>query len=132
MAENIEFTVREALPEDASAILNLIKGLCIYEKEPLSQVVITEKELLNDGLNCSNGEEKFFHCLVAETQRTGVGTALLKKLSETALEKKCARIMWMCLDWNTTAKDFYAKIGAEEQNEWRLYHFRGEQMKKFL
>ena len=51
---------------------------------------------------------------------------------QIALEQKCARKAWLCLDGNTTAKQFYAKIGAEEQNQWKIFYFNKENIVNFL
>eukprot|EP00112_Aurelia_sp_Birch-Aquarium-sp1_P016801 Seg384.2 transcript_id=Seg384.2/GoldUCD/mRNA.D3Y31 product="Diamine acetyltransferase 2" protein_id=Seg384.2/GoldUCD/D3Y31 len=67
-----------------------------------------------------------------ECRGIGIGTAFFKRLGKIAVEKKCCRIMFVCLDWNTSAKEFYASIGAEEQPEWRSFYFKNENIQKFL
>lgn len=49
----------------------------------------------------------------------GYGSALLKEVTRLALEDDCQRVHWLVLDWNQTAIDFYRKIGADYQPEWR-------------
>ncbi|XP_073255122.1 thialysine N-epsilon-acetyltransferase-like [Porites lutea] len=58
--------VREAVAEDVPDILQLIKDLAVYEKEPASVVKVTEEEMLRDGF----GESPWFNCLIAEVIQT--------------------------------------------------------------
>ena len=54
-------TIRAATPADVPLILQFIRGLAIYEREP-DAVTATEADLLRDGF----GPEPYFHCLIAE------------------------------------------------------------------
>jgi len=62
----------------------------------------------------------------------GIGTRLFKRLGEIALDTKCCRIAFVCLDWNEPSKEFYTRIGADEQPEWRLFQFTNERIKSFI
>jgi GNAT superfamily N-acetyltransferase len=61
----------------------------------------------------------------AEHRRTGVGGALLAHVARIAAERGCTRLEWAALDWNTPALDFYARLGADRLDEWRLHRLDG-------
>jgi GNAT superfamily N-acetyltransferase len=56
-----------------------------------------------------------------EQRRFGVGGALLARVAEIALNRGCARLEWAALTWNTPALDFYAKLGAQQLDEWVMH-----------
>lgn len=60
-------SIRFATPADVPAILNLVRLLAAYEREP-DAVQATEADLLRDGF----GEHPHFECLIAE-ERDGKG-----------------------------------------------------------
>lgn len=52
----------------------------------------------------------------------GIGTALFAEAKRLANELGCSRLEWKCLDWNTSAQEFYKKIGGEISNDgWLTY-----------
>jgi GNAT superfamily N-acetyltransferase len=55
------YSIRAATPADIPAILDLIRALAAYEREP-DAVKTTEADLLRDGF----GEQPCFECLIAE------------------------------------------------------------------
>ncbi|XP_074633610.1 thialysine N-epsilon-acetyltransferase-like [Acropora palmata] len=54
--------VRDAVAEDIPDILQMIKDLAVFEKEPETVVKISEEVMLRDGF----GESPWFGCLIAE------------------------------------------------------------------
>ena len=56
----------------------------------------------------------------------GFGKALLKKLARIAVERKCGRLEWACLDWNRPSIDFYLSLGAQPMDEWTTYRLTGK------
>jgi GNAT superfamily N-acetyltransferase len=151
--------IREAIPADVPLILEFIRALAVYEREP-DAVTATEADLLRDGF----GEQPYFHCLIAEYENRpagfafyffnystwtgrpglyledifvhpefrglGIGKALLARVAAIAVEKNCPRLQWEVLDWNTSAVDFYAKLGASFLDEWRNVRMTGEALEK--
>jgi GNAT superfamily N-acetyltransferase len=147
--------IRAAEPVDVALVLELIRELAIYEREP-DAVVATETDLLRDGF----GERPFFHCLIAEWDGApagfalyffnystwrgrpgihledvfvrpefrgrGIGKALVVKVAAIAVENQCARFQWDVLDWNQPAIDFYHSLGAKFLSEWRIMRVSGE------
>jgi GNAT superfamily N-acetyltransferase len=147
--------IRTAEAADAALILELIRSLAVYEREP-EAVVATEEDILRDGF----GDRPLFRCLIAEwdgiavgfafyffnysTWRgrpgihledlfvrpefrgKGIGKALLIKVAAVAVENQCARFQWDVLDWNQPAIDFYHSLGAKFMSEWRIMRVSGE------
>nr|WP_298792130.1 GNAT family N-acetyltransferase [uncultured Allomuricauda sp.] len=68
----MNFSIRNAVKEDMGAVLALIQELAEFEKDP-NAVEVTQENLINDGF----GENKLFHCFVAENQGDIVGIALV-------------------------------------------------------
>lgn len=153
------FHIRPATRNDAGIILDFIRALAIYEREP-DAVQATEEDLLRHGF----GENPYYACLIAEEDGApagfalyffdystwlgkpglyledifvhpefrgrGIGKALLQRLAGIALEKGCARMKWNVLDWNTPAIEFYGAMGAELQKEWLNVRLSGDALQK--
>ncbi|XP_021570297.1 diamine acetyltransferase 2 isoform X2 [Carlito syrichta] len=127
--------IRGAKEEDCGEILKLIRELAEYEKLS-DQVKISEEALRADGF----GENPFYHCLVAEIlpapgelQGQGIGSKIIKKVAEVALDKGCSQFRLAVLDWNQKAIDLYKALGAQDLTEaegWHSFRFEEEVMKK--
>ena len=157
MKEN--FVIRPAKREEIGKILDFIKYIAEYEKM-LDQVVATEelldewifqKGLVNVLFAEENGEVVGFALFFSnfstfvgraglyledlfvkpEHRGKGYGKALLKKLAQIAVERKCRRMEWCCLDWNTPSINFYKSVGAIPMDEWTTYRLAGESLDKF-
>jgi GNAT superfamily N-acetyltransferase len=151
--------IREATLADIPQILNFIRALAAYEREP-DAVTATEADLLSHGF----GPNPFYFCLIAEHENQpagfafyffnystwkgrpglyledlfvqpefrglGIGKALLEKVAAIAVEKDCPRLQWEVLDWNTPAIEFYRAMGAEFLDEWRNVRVSGEALRR--
>jgi GNAT superfamily N-acetyltransferase len=147
--------IRPAIRDDVPLILDLIRELALYEREP-DAVNATVEALLRDGF----GDKPAFHVLIAEdtegpagfalyffTYSTwegrsclyledlfvreafrgrGIGLALMRTLAAEAVTRGCPRFQWQVLDWNQPAIDFYQRFGADVQREWQTVRLEGE------
>ena len=145
-----QINIRKWQKDDIPEVLNLIKDLAIYEKEP-NAVHTTEEDLLRDGFS----DNPFFHCIVGELngkvegfalyfftwstwegrpslyledlfvreekRGNSLGLKLFKQLAVIACEQDCNRFEWAVLDWNQLARDFYHGLGAYHKNGWLPY-----------
>ncbi|WP_195279436.1 GNAT family N-acetyltransferase [Clostridium sp. J1101437_171009_A5] len=149
-----ELAFRSATREDVPLILQFIRELADYEKM-LHEVVADEATLeewifdrqkaevlfaLVDGNEI--GFALFFHNFSTFLGRAGIyledlyvkpeyrgkgyGKAILKRLASIAVERKCGRLEWWCLDWNQPSIDFYRSLGAEPMSDWTVYRIAGD------
>ena len=156
----MEFTIREASPEDMSQVLELVKELADFEKEG-NAVEVTVDDLLKDGFS----DPKKFHCFVAENlgnivgmalvyprystwkgpvihledlivtekmRGTGLGTALLNEVVKYGNSLGVKRISWEVLDWNEPAINFYESKGANVMRDWDVVQLNEQGMELFL
>lgn len=152
-------TFRSAERKDVSKILFFIKQLAEYEK--LANEVVATEEILNEWIfdkgraevifAVADGKEVgfalFFHnfstflgrsglyledlFVLPEYRGKGYGKGLLRKLASIAVERKCGRMEWVCLDWNKPSIDFYLSIGAEPMSDWTIYRLAGKTLTDF-
>ena len=137
--------IREAKPKDISAVLQLIRELANFEREPKA-VVNTESELhqhvfkdkicnaiVADDNNEIIGFALYYNsystwkgkCLYLEDlyvqearRKHGIGALLFEKIISIAEYQKVRRLEWLVLDWNQPAIQFYKKYEANLDNSW--------------
>jgi len=152
--------IRKGTANDMKSVLNLIKELAIYEKEP-DAFLVKEADLIRDGF----GENPLFHTVVAEvsgeiigmalyyyrystwkgktihledlivteqSRGTGAGFALYQEIMKQGKIDNVRRIEWNVLDWNTPAIDFYEKSGAKVLCDWRVAHMDEQGINNFI
>jgi len=139
--------IRFATMDDADAIVDLVRALALYEKEPLASVKLTADDIRRDGF----GAARRFEVLLAEedgkalgfalffpnystwegraglfiedlfvreeARGRGLGRKLVAAVAAIAQARDCPRIDLNVLDWNPT-RDFYHRIG--------VYHMQDE------
>ena len=59
-------------------------------------------------------------------RRHGYGRALLKALAEVCAERGYRRLEWSVLDWNERSIRFYRSIGAVGMDEWTVQRLTGD------
>jgi GNAT superfamily N-acetyltransferase len=147
--------VRAAGPEDAGLILELVRELAAFEREPDAVAATAEdfrRELASDhpAFGCLIAEldgrpagfALFFHNFSTfkgrpgiyledlfvrpEARGRGIGKRLLAWLARTAVERRCARLEWAVLDWNEPSIGFYRSLGAVAMDEWTTFRLTGE------
>ncbi len=57
----------------------------------------------------------------ASCRTMGAGGMLFEHITQLAQQRGCGRVDWQVLDWNTLAREFYARRGATHEKEWLLY-----------
>ena len=147
--------IRIASESDLPLILQFIKDLAEYERLA-HEVVATEdilrttlfgqprvaEVLIGEADGKPAGFALFFHNFSTFLGRPGIyledlfvkpdfrgrgyGKALLSRLAQIAHERKCGRLEWAVLNWNTPAIDFYKSLGAVPMDQWTVYRVTGK------
>jgi len=68
--------------------------------------------------------------VVPEERGHGAGRALLRELARIAARRRCGRMEWAVLDWNTPSIRFYEKLGAGLRKEWILTRLTGAPLRR--
>lgn len=143
-------SIRFATPRDADVIVQFVRALAEYEREP--EAVEATPAVLRAQMESADPP---FECLIAEQdgvaagfalffrnystwrgrpglfledlfvtpqhRRKGIGRALLQHLAAISVERGYGRMEWSVLDWNTPAHDFYRAIGAAPMDQWTVW-----------
>lgn len=149
--------LRAARPGDETGILDCIRALAVYEKEP--DAVENTADALRDTL-FGAGPRAFCHVVeregvivgiaiwfltystwtgrhgiwledlfVDEAQRgSGYGRALISSLAEVCVDRGYSRLEWTVLDWNAPSIAFYRSIGAAPMTEWTTQRLTGDSL----
>ena len=60
-----------------------------------------------------------------EQRGHGHGRALLAELARICVQRGYRRLEWWVLDWNTSARGFYASLGATAMDAWTVHRLTG-------
>jgi GNAT superfamily N-acetyltransferase len=152
-------TVRRGGPDDAAVICELIRGLARYERLERHCVIDLAavrrhgfgRTRYFDTLICRRGRRPIGFALyfftystflgqptlyledlfvVPEERGRGAGRALLKALARIAVRRRCGRMEWAVLDWNTPSIRFYRRLGAGLRKEWILTRLTGAPLRR--
>lgn len=145
MPKNLELRLRKAGPEDAPAILELVRELAIFEKAP--EAVKTTESDYREGLNTGlfdviltehdqygvvgmvlffpyfstwGGKTLYLEDFIVREpyRRLGIGRLLFEAFLDEARSQNAKKVKWQVLDWNEPAKAFYRKYQAELISGW--------------
>jgi len=152
--------IRKATKNDMGQVLELIKELAVFEKEP-NAVEVTVKDLQREGF----GDAPLFTSFVAEIAseiigiaiiyfrfstwkgRTihledlivkekmrgkGVGEALYTEVIKYGFNQGVKRIEWNVLDWNEGAIKFYERTGARIAKDWSVVQMDEQGIKNYI
>ena len=139
-------SIRHAQREDCPRLMELIRGLALYEKAP-EQVTVSPQHFEESGF----GQHPVWWAFVAEAEGKivgfalwyirystwkgqrlylediyvepsmrghGIGSLLFDRLLEEAKAQGFSGMMWQALDWNEPALNFYRKYRARLDGEW--------------
>ena len=150
--------IRPAVPADVPVLLQLVRELAVYEKEP--DAVEATEDLLAAALF---GPSPVASCHVAEVDGAvvgfalwyvsfstwqgkpglwledlfvrpaarghGLGKALLQALATVCAERGYGRFEWWVLDWNVDAQGFYRSLGARAEDDWTVWRVDGDALR---
>ena len=150
--------VRRARRSDVEGIIELCRGLAVYEKAP-DEFKMTAEQL--DTALFGPAPQVFAHvaesggvvvgCAVwfltfstwdgvhgiyledlyvtPEQRGTGLGFALLTELAKECVSNGYTRLQWAVLDWNTPSIEFYDRLGAKPLDDWITYRLSGDALR---
>ena len=139
-------TIRRAVKEDCTRLMELINELAVFEKAP-QEVTVTMNHFVESGFGANpvwwafvaeedgriegvalyyirystwKGQRMYLEdIIVTEKMRgRGLGKLLFDRLIEEAKEKKFSGVVWQVLDWNETAINFYKRYNARFDSGW--------------
>jgi GNAT superfamily N-acetyltransferase len=148
-------TIRPATEADTQLIFDLICELATYEKlrdEVVGTPEVLRASLFDRGdaealiVESDEGEAvgyaifyttfSTFECrsgiwlediyVKPERRQGGIGLRIMEHLAGLALERGHVRLEWCALTWNEPALNFYAKLGAERLEDWRMLRLEAD------
>ncbi len=147
--------LRPAAVSDVPTILRFIRELAEFEKllheveateeklrqtlfgaDARAEVIIAEQDGVAEGFAlyftsystflAKNGIYLEDLYVSPSSRGQGIGTALLRRLAQIAIDRGAGRLEWSVLDWNEKAIALYRKMGATPQSEWTVQRVTGK------
>lgn len=152
-------TIRPAAADEMSLVLEFIRELAMYERLE-HEVSATTADLATALFGPRPYAEVVFACLEGapvgfalffhnfstfigkpgiyledlyvrpQARGRGIGRRLLAWLARTTLERGCARLDWVVLDWNAPSIAFYRSVGAVAQDQWTTMRVSGAALER--
>jgi GNAT superfamily N-acetyltransferase len=155
----VKIQITEATERDVAVILDLIRQLAEYERlsdrvtateEQIRKTLFGARPAAEVLLAAADGETVGFAVFFTNystflakpglyledlfvkphTRGQGIGTALLARLAQLAVERDCGRVEWSVLDWNEPSIRFYESLGAVPLKEWTTFRLTGDALTK--
>jgi GNAT superfamily N-acetyltransferase len=149
--------VRPAEPADSEALFDMTRELCEFEKllheftstqtllhdalfgeDPAAEALVAIVDgsvagyaLWFGTLSTFTGHRGLYLedlYVKAPYRGSGIGTKLLRAVAAVAVQKKRVRMEWTVLEWNIAAKEFYKRMGAEIEPDWRVVRAKGGEL----
>ncbi|MDX1582383.1 MAG: GNAT family N-acetyltransferase [Thermoanaerobaculia bacterium] len=154
-----EISIRPATRADKRSFIELVEAHAAFEKMPPLTPEAKER-LLHDGFGDHRRYSAFLAAMdgrdvgyaityeayssflarpvfyledifvYSEARGKGFGGTMFQYLVEEAVDRGCARMEWMVIDWNENAIRFYERRGARQLSEWHSYRLEEDQLKK--
>lgn len=152
------FRLLETTEKDCKKIVQFIREIAEYEKL-LHEVVATEESIAESIFKENRAKVLFLEYegkeigyvlyffnystfngraglylediyIRKEYRGKGFGKEVFKYLAQTAIENKCMRMEWVCLNWNTPSQEFYKSMGAIPMEEWTTFRLERNNIEK--
>jgi len=154
----MEISIRMAEVRDVPRMLELVRELAVFEKEP-DAVTVTLEHMRDAGFGSDpvwvgwvaeveglivgiavcyerystwKGRRLYLEDIIVTEEARGqrIGEKLFRQCAKYALEKNYAGMLWQVLDWNTEAIRFYERFGASMDPQWFNGSLELEQLKE--
>ena len=155
----MKIQINEATERDVPAVLDLIRQLAEYERmadrvtateDQLRATLFGERPAAEVLLAAADGETVGFAVFFGNystflakpglyledlfvkphARGQGIGTALLARLAQLAVERGCGRVEWAVLDWNEPSIRFYEALGAVAMSDWTTFRLTGDALRR--
>ena len=155
----MNLSIRAAIPDDAKIIHDFIIELAAYERATVEVEATVESLhgqmssaqppfecLIAENNDIPVGFALFFHnystwrgrrgifvediFVTPDHRGRGIGGRLFRKLGHIAMQRGCARMEWIVLNWNQPSIEFYSGLGAFPLNDWTSYRLDGQALQR--